>query len=98
VPGPPGAAPIDEPSGDPIDPPCDPPSGCVVDIDGAGVLDTPPHAVGWSAGVSDPLDPEASAPAVTMSGWAPDDPLDDPDASAAAALADGGGTVRSLWQ
>jgi hypothetical protein len=74
-------------------------------------LDVPPHAGGWSASVFDgpepgpfELDPSLDAdpsldpllgppvdPEVTRSGWAP-------PVSPEAAFAEGGGTVRSLWQ
>ena len=89
--------PIEEPSGDPE--PVDDPVliGCVIEADGAGVLDPPPHAVGCSLGEPelDPLasfEPEPPDPAVTTSGCAP------LEASEEAADAEGGGTVRSLWQ
>jgi hypothetical protein len=96
---PPGIA---EPIGDAIEP-IDPDVGCVAELDAPGVLDVFPQAVGCAFEVSDPADPAsfALAPAspesedepgagveVATSGW---DPLD-------AGLAEGGGTVRSLWQ
>jgi len=97
-------APIDDPVGDgTVEPIGELAIGWVVDdADGVGVLDPPPQAVGW-LGVSDPLDgaslePDVpqpvSAPDVTTFGWAP------PARSepAGAELAEGGATVRSLWQ
>jgi len=95
VPGP--DAPIDEPSGapEPVDDPVF--IGCVIEVDGVGVLETLPHAVGCSLDPPE-LDPpawfelEPPDPAVTTSGCAP------PEASEVAAVAEGGGTVRSLWQ
>jgi hypothetical protein len=91
-------APIDEPSGgpDPVDDGVL--IGCVIEADGAGVLDMPPpHAAGCSFVPAGDLDPSASSepesPAAVMaSGCAP------PEASEEAADAEGGGTVRSLWQ
>jgi hypothetical protein len=92
-----------EPIEDGIEP-IDPDVGCVVELD--GMLDAPPQAVGCWLAVSVPPEPEspvlgpplpalalepASAPAVTMSGCALETALE-------AAVAEGGGIVRSLWQ
>jgi len=97
VPLPTEDAPIDEPSGD-LEPVEDPVLiGCVIEAEGAGVLGTPPHGVGCSF-VAPELDPPVSPeleppdPAVMASGCAP------AEASEGAADAEGGGTVRSLWQ
>jgi hypothetical protein len=76
VPLPTADAPIDEPSGDP-DPVEDPVFiGCVIEAEGAGVLDTPPHAVGCSfgaLGLDPPPSPELEPPdpAVKASDCAP---------------------------
>jgi hypothetical protein len=71
--------------------------GCVIEADGAGVLDTPPHAVGCSFVPAGELDPSASfeleSPAAVMVSACAT-----PEASEEAADAEGGGTVRSLWQ
>jgi hypothetical protein len=59
------------------------------------VLETLPHAVGCSLGVLEPAVPEVEPdpdPAVTTPACAL------PAVSEDAALAEGGGTVRSLWQ
>jgi hypothetical protein len=71
--------------------------GCVIEADGVDGLDAPPHAVGCSLEAPE-LDPLASFeleppdPAVTASGCA------SPEASEEPTDAEGGGTVRSLWQ
>jgi hypothetical protein len=80
----------------------------VVDVVGAGILESPPHAVGGFV-VPDPLE-AASLPVSIRSASEPDSVEVEPDVttsacappalgvSADAALMDGGGTVRSLWQ
>jgi hypothetical protein len=97
VPAPPAGALIVDPSGAPAPDPI----GWVEEPDGVGApADEPPHAVGWSVGVSDALEPgpfELGSdvpldPDVPISGCAP------LAGSFVAAFAEGGGTVRSLWQ
>jgi hypothetical protein len=103
---PPGAA-IDEPIGVVIEPCGEAGAGCVVEPIGAGAVDVPPHAVGCALVVSEP--PASSFdPALLEFDPASLEPASDPVVAAVGcawpalaedeALAEGGGTVRSLWQ
>ena len=94
---PPGAV-IEEPMGAVIEPGGEAGAGCVVEPIAGGAADVLPQAVGCVLVVSDPpeLEPESLDPgsdpvvAAVDCAW--------PGRPAGAALAEGGGTVRSLWQ